>query len=150
MLNIPDNVPTKLLTVGAKLPTYGSAEAAGMDLYADFTNENTESIVLTPGTRKLFKVGIAVQMPQGVYGRIAPRSGMAYKHGIDVMAGVIDSDYRGEIGVILINHGDANYCVGHGDRIAQMIITPYIRGDIFSSELTETERGGGKYGSTGK
>jgi dUTP pyrophosphatase len=144
-------IPTKLLTMNAKLPTYGSETAAGMDLYYDSTYASGSYYVLLPGERKLFKVGISVEIPEGMYGRIAPRSGMAYKHGIDVMAGVIDSDYRGEIGVILINHGDANYTVSDGERIAQMILTPHFSGNVVAVDaLGETDRGGGKYGSTGK
>ncbi len=143
-------IPTKLLTDTATLPTYGSEEAAGMDLHVDLGGTG-EKAALLPGERRLFKTGISVALPARFYGRIAPRSGLAYKKGIDVMAGVIDSDYRGEIGVILINHGDDDFQINHGDRIAQMIITPYHTAMPEPvEELPDTERGAGGFGSTGK
>jgi dUTP pyrophosphatase len=92
-------IQIKLLTPTSKIPTRGSDFAAGYDLYT------TETYELKPGERHLYKTGLATAMPDGVYGRIAPRSGLAYKNGIDVMAGVIDSDYRNEIGVVLVNLG---------------------------------------------
>lgn len=151
-------LPTKMASEHATLPTYGSEQAAGMDMYADLHPrdvdhplENLEFVhELKPGERKLVKTGVHVVIPDNYYGRIAPRSGLAYKHGIDVMAGVIDSDYRGEIGVILINHGDEPFIIKHGDRIAQMILTPYLTLDPTPyEELPETERGAGGFGSTG-
>jgi dUTP pyrophosphatase len=93
------NIQIKLLDPKAKIPTRGSYFSAGYDLYT------IEEYELKPGERHLFKTGVSTAMPDGVYGRIAPRSGLAYKQGIDVMAGVIDSDYRGEIGVLLVNLG---------------------------------------------
>ena len=154
-------IPTKLLTKCATVPTYGSEEAAGMDLYYDAYSEIGPDVsefksltlmnIIKPGERALFKTGISVALPPFHYGRIAPRSGLAYKSGIDVMAGVIDSDYRGEIGVILINHGDEDFQVSHGDRIAQMIITPYVTATPYVVEdLDDTGRGSGGFGSTGK
>lgn len=143
-------IPTKLLTNTATLPTYGSEEAAGMDLCVDL-EEVGKTAALLPGERRLFKTGISVALPARFYGRIAPRSGLAYKHGIDVMAGVIDSDYRGPVGVILINHGNDMFDITHGDRIAQMIITPYHTAmPELVEELPDTERGAGGFGSTGK
>lgn len=158
-------IPTQLLTEKATLPTRGSALAAGSDLYADLSTVDKETdknpsqvgwdadenlvVVLRPGERRLIKTGVALQIPEQYYGRIAPRSGLAYKHGIDVMAGVIDSDYRGEIGVILINHGDIPFVVNHGDRVAQMIFTPYVRGYFEQSALADTDRADGGFGSTG-
>ena len=91
------NLPTKLLNDNAVIPTYGSDSAAGMDLYAAFAE------TIPAGQHRIVKTGIAMKIPDGFYGRIAPRSGLAYKNGIDVFAGVIDNDYRGEIGIILYN-----------------------------------------------
>lgn len=149
----------------AELPTYGSAGAAGMDLYANFAGMRGEApephgyglapeddfLTILPGDRKLIKTGISVAIPRSTYARVAPRSGLAYKSGIDVMAGVIDEDYRGEVGVILINHGMEAFVVKHGDRVAQLIIEKYL--PSFVTEVTEhdsTERGAGAFGSTGK
>lgn len=143
-------LPTKLLSTGAQLPEYGSEQAAGMDLHADLTQGDADIITLEPGQRALIKTGVSVKIEPGFYGRVAPRSGLAYKHGIDVMAGVIDSDYRGDVGVILINHGDEDFQVFHGDRIAQMIITPHATSfPHLVNNLDDTSRGDGGFGSTG-
>lgn len=157
-------LPTKLLNTGATVPTYGSDSAAGLDLYANFYGDRGHDIEphgyphdfrddfyrLTPGTRKLFKTGVAMAIPTGMYGRIAPRSGLAYKNGLDVMAGVIDSDYRKDIGIILINLGEEDYVVKHGDRIAQMILEYHGTGNPeVVDDLPETNRDGG-WGSTGR
>lgn len=144
-------LPTKKLTSGATVPTYGSAEAAGMDLYADFSNETGSTRLIMPGQRWAVPTGIAVALPPLHYGRVAPRSGLAFKKGVDVLAGVIDSDYRGEIKAILINLGGTQFVIRHGDRVAQMIITPYYT--LLPEpvdELPDTERGSGGFGSTGK
>ena len=141
----------KKLNEHATIPTYGSPAAAGLDLYANFAEMEGSCYNLAPSERKLFKTGIAIAIPQSTYARVAPRSGLAFKHGIDVMAGVIDEDYRGEVGVILINHGDASFIVRHGDRIAQLIITHYLACvPVSVEELPETNRGAGGFGSTGK
>lgn len=155
----------KKLDKHATTPTYGSNAAAGLDLYANFGAMRGDApephghplfveddyVVLKPGQRKLFKTGIAIACAPSTYARIAPRSGLAYKHGIDVMAGVVDEDYRGDVGVILINHGDEDFVVKHGDRIAQLIITHYLAScPVEVSEVTDTDRGGGGFGSTGK
>lgn len=149
----------KKLNDYAKLPTYGSSAAAGMDLYANLYEEPTDSLIIHPGERKLIKTGLSFACSGEFYGRIAPRSGLAYKHGIDVLAGVVDADYRGDIGVVLINlgHGSFNssynedFKVSHGDRIAQFIITPFVTADIEEvSELPESLRGEGGFGSTGQ
>ena len=111
------NIQIKKLSDKAKIPTQGSKSAAGYDLYA------AEEVLVNTLGRKLVKTNICISIPEGYYGRIAPRSGLAYKNGIDVLAGVIDSDYRGDIGVILYNtdqHFD--FEVNAGDRIAQIII----------------------------
>lgn len=137
-------LPTKLLNENATIPTYGSERAAGMDLYAAFAE------TIPAGQHRIIKTGIAVKIPDFHYGRIAPRSGLAYKKGIDVFAGVIDNDYRGEIGVILYNSGNEPFIVAQGDRIAQMIITPYTHTvPELVTELDDTERGSGGFGSTG-
>ena len=143
-------VPTKKLTRHSTLPKYGSAGAIGADLFADFTDDVGSVYVLAPGERRLFKTGIAMAIPSTHYGRIAPRSGLAYKEGIDVLAGVIDSDYRGNIGVILLNTGDEQVFIKHGDRIAQII---FERADVAHlkvvDELEDTTRDAGGFGSTG-
>lgn len=133
------------LNNSAIVPTRGSIKAAGYDLYA------IESYVLKPGERKLFKTGLSMEIPSGLYGRIAPRSGLAFKNGIDVLAGVIDEDYRGEIGVILINLGSENKAITANDKIAQIIFENYTEVDFSeTSKLDETSRGAGGYGSTDK
>jgi dUTP pyrophosphatase len=130
------------------IPTRGSSRAAGYDLYS------TESYVLKPGERKLFKTGLIMAIPSGMYGRIAPRSGLAFKKGIDVLAGVIDEDYRGDVGVILINLGQEDFSVTTGDRIAQIIFEIYNEVEfteaIKENDLGNTERGSSGYGSTDK
>ncbi len=111
------NIQIKKLSDKAKIPTQGSKYAAGYDLYA------AEEVLVNTMGRKLVKTNISISIPEGYYGRIAPRSGLAYKNGIDVLAGVIDSDYRGDIGVILFNTDhNLDFEVNVGDRIAQIII----------------------------
>ena len=111
------NIQIKKLSDKAKIPTQGSKYAAGYDLYA------AEEVLVNTMGRKLVKTNISISIPEGYYGRIAPRSGLAYKNGIDVLAGVIDSDYRGDIGVILLNTDhNLDFEVNVGDRIAQIII----------------------------
>lgn len=133
------------LSKNAIVPTRGSMKAAGYDLYT------TEFHILKPGERRLFKTGLSMEIPSGMYGRIAPRSGLALKNGIDVLAGVIDEDYRGEIGVVLINLGQEDKNITVGDKIAQIIFEFYNEVD-FTEEATlnETARGSGGYGSTDK
>ena len=136
--------------VNAVIPTRGSAKAAGYDLYS------TEAYVLKPGERKLFKTGLNMAIPEGMYGRIAPRSGLAFKKGIDTLAGVIDEDYRGDVGVILINLGNEDFSISLGDRIAQIIFEFYnevIMEETASQSnpneiLGNTARGSGGFGST--
>src|SRR6056300_774589 len=112
-------IQIKKLSENALIPTQGSNYAAGYDLYA------AESGQVESECRRLIKTNIAISIPEGYYGRIAPRSGLAYKNGIDVMAGVIDADYRGDIGVILYNTGDRPFHFQEKDRIAQLIIEKY-------------------------
>lgn len=138
-------VELKLLSEAAKTPTKGTDQAAGYDLYAA---QNAE---IDPLKRALIKTNISIAIPKGYYGRIAPRSGLAYKNGIDVMAGVIDSDYRGDVGVILYNTGVDVFKVKQGDRIAQLIIEKcYVAEWDLANDLSDTQRGEGGYGHTGK
>lgn len=138
------------LAPGAKLPTYGSPDAIGLDLYANVPGEVYQFTVIQPGERAVIKTGASIAIPEGYYGRIAPRSGWAVEYGIDVLAGVVDPDYRGEIGVVLINHGEHLFRVDHGDRVAQIIFECADRlVPVSVDELPETERGVAGFGSTG-
>ena len=132
------------LDAAAKLPTRGSPLAAGLDLYS------IETVRLQPHGRALVRTGLSVAIPHGFYGRVAPRSGLAVKHGLDVLAGVIDSDYRGEIMCALINHGDEALEIEAATRVAQLIIEAIATPEpVWSEDLSETERGRGGFGSTG-
>lgn len=127
-------------------PAPASDEAAGIDLRC----AARRPITLQPGDRALIPTGWCYQMPKGTWGECKPRSGLAMRYGIDVMAGVIDSDYRGEVQVLLINHGGAPFTVAHGDRIAQMVIQKHEAYEFCAAmELDTTERGGNGLGSTG-
>lgn len=138
-------IKIKLLSEWAKTPTRGTEESAGYDLYAAQNGE------IDPLKRSLIKTNISIAIPKGYYGRIAPRSGLAYKNGIDVMAGVIDSDYRGDVGVILYNTGADIFNVKQGDRIAQLIIEKcHVADWDLAEDLSDTDRGEGGYGHTGK
>lgn len=134
----------KLEHATATLPTRGSALAAGYDLSA------SEAAVIPKGGRAVVSTGLSISVPLGCYGRVAPRSGLAVKKGIDVGAGVIDSDYRGIVGVVLFNFGEENVTISPGDRIAQLIIeriaTPRV---VEVVSLDETDRGAAGFGSTG-
>ena len=128
----------------AVVPTRGSEFAAGLDL------SSVESVVIEPGDRAIVATGLAVIIPNNTYLRIAPRSGLAAKHGIDVLAGVVDSDYRGEIKVILVNLGKEPFAVMPGERIAQAILEQCVIADVETvEELTDTDRGANGFGSTG-
>lgn len=143
------NIPVKILREGAKLPTYGSAEAAGADLYACLEND----VTIQPGETAFIPTGFAMAVPKGCAGLIYARSGMACKRCLAPAnkVGVIDSDYRGEIIVALHNHGAEPRIVGNHERIAQMIITPVLTPAYELAEsLDETDRGEGRFGSTGK
>lgn len=134
-----------ILTEGAKVPTKGSNEAAGWDLYA------IDEQIILPLSRCVVPTGISIALPQNTVGLIWPRSGLAHKHGIDVLAGVIDSDYRGEISVILQNHSGVPVIIKSGDRIAQILIQPIVPVNLMLvSDLDDTTRGTGAFGSTGK
>lgn len=135
----------KLLTDKATLPTRSSPGAAGLDLYA------AEQKVIQPGSRELVETDISVSIPVDHVGLIWPRSGLAVKNGMDILAGVIDCDYRGAIAVAMINHGFQHFIVEQGDRIAQLVIQPYKPVDLVEADrLGETHRGVRGFGSSGK
>jgi len=134
---------------GLDLPFYATTHAAGADLRAAIN----EDVVIPAGEHRLIKTGLAMALPDNFEAQIRPRSGLALKHGITVLnsPGTIDADYRGEVGVILINHGKEDFTVSRGERIAQMIIAPFVQANFREvTELTETERGTGGFGSSGK
>lgn len=134
------------------LPAYETPGAAGADLRANFGSDKRAGIVIAPGVRTLVPTGFAVEIPPGFEVQIRPRSGLALKQGIMLVnsPGTIDSDYRGPLGVIVLNAGDADFHVSHGMRIAQMIVAPVVQGRFEEAgTLTETERGGHGFGSTG-
>jgi len=134
----------KKLSEKATLPARGTAYAAGYDLFAAHTG------VVPARGKALIKTDIAIQMPVGVYGRVAPRSGLAWKNSIDVGAGVIDQDYRGNVGVILFNLSDVDFAVAEGDRVAQLILERYETAEVEeAAELDDSVRGEGGFGSTG-
>lgn len=129
----------------AIFPTRGSEGAAGWDLYS------VDSAYIGPGERQLIDTGIASEFSEHVAGKIKPRSGLADKYGIDVMAGIIDSDFRDSIKVLLINHGNEPFIVSPGDRIALILFTPVIHDVVeHDGRVSETARGTGGFGSTGK
>ncbi|MEL6751889.1 MAG: dUTP diphosphatase [Pseudomonadota bacterium] len=133
---------------GLPLPTYETASSAGLDLPAAVT----ETLTIAPGARALVPTGLAIALEPGHEGQVRPRSGLAVKHGITVLnaPGTIDADYRGEVHVPLINLGDAPFSVERGMRIAQLVVAPFIQVAIEEvSDLDETERGTGGFGSTG-
>ncbi len=135
---------------GLELPSYETADAAGMDLRAAVPDG--EPIKLKPGKRVLVPTGLIMEIPSGFEGQIRPRSGLAYKNGITCLntPGTIDADYRGEVMVLLINLGEKNFIIERGMRIAQMVIAPVHQVTILEATLAnETERGSGGFGSTG-
>jgi dUTP pyrophosphatase len=130
------------------LPAYATTQSAGLDLMAAVQGE----VTLAPGARQLIPTGLAIALPAGFEAQVRPRSGLALKHGITVLnsPGTIDADYRGEVQVLLINHGAAPFVIKRGDRIAQMVVAPVTQIAWKPvSQLDETERGSGGYGSTG-
>ncbi len=136
---------------GLKLPEYQSEDAAGFDLMAAVPESSP--LTIQPRDRVLVPTGFAMQLPPGYEAQVRPRSGLALKHGITVLntPGTIDSDYRGEVGVILINHGNEAFQVNRGDRIAQMVIKPVVQASLrMVGEIDETLRGEGGFGSTGE
>ena len=142
-------IPVKILREGAILPTYGSAAAAGADLYACTGGP----VTIAPGETVFVPTGIAMEVPRGCAGLIYGRSGLACKRGLAPAnkVGVIDSDYRGPVTVVLYNHGSEPQTVAHGERIAQMVITPVLTPAYEAvDDLSDTGRGQGGFGSTGK
>jgi dUTP pyrophosphatase len=134
----------KKLSENAKIPTKGSAKAVGYDLYSAY-----DKVIPSRG-REVVPTDVVVALPAGTYGRIAPRSGLALKHGIDVGAGVIDPDYRGNVGILLFNFSDTDFAVKAGDRVAQLICERVATPDVKEvAEIDETARGANGYGSTG-
>jgi len=131
------------------LPKHETMQAAGVDLRANLS----EAVVLNPMERKLIGTGLHMELPDGYEAQIRPRSGLAYKQGLTVLnsPGTIDADYRGEIKVLLVNLSNEEATINHGDRIAQMIVAPYQRIELSKTDkLSDTHRGSGGYGSTGK
>ena len=142
------SVPVKRLSPDAKLPTYGSQDAAGADLYACLQ----EPVSVAPGSTAWISTGIALEVPKGCAGLIYARSGLACKRGLAPAnkVGVVDSDYRGEVVVVLHNHSDLPQTIQPGERIAQLIITPVLTPAYEEvTELSSSERGAGGFGSTG-
>ena len=141
------NLKVKKLNKLAQIPEYQTQEAAGFDLHS------VEDIIIKPNERKLIGSGLAFDIPKGYEIQIRPRSGLAYKHGITVLnsPGTIDSDYRGEIKVLLINHSNEDFEIKVGERIAQAVIQEVIQATFQEiEELSQTDRGAGGFGSTGK
>jgi dUTP pyrophosphatase len=147
-IQMTQNINIKKLNENAVIPTYGSAFAAGADLYACME----ESVTIAAGKTEFIKTGIALEIPAGFAGLIYARSGLACKKGLAPAnkVGVIDADYRGEIMVALHNHSGEPVTVNHGERIAQLVITPYLTAVFHEAdELSDTVRGEGGFGSTG-
>ncbi len=141
-IDVPCQVKQELL------PEYKSLGAAGADLKADIP----EDLVLKPGTRRLISTGIRIELPLGYEAQVRPRSGLAIQHGVTTLnsPGTVDSDYRGEIKVILINLGDEDFTIKPGDRIAQLIVAPVVRARFkIKTQLSLTHRSSGGFGSTG-
>jgi dUTP pyrophosphatase len=136
---------------GLALPAYQTEHAAGLDLVAAVAE--AAPLTLAPGERVLVPTGLAIALPAGFEGQVRPRSGLALKHGITVLnaPGTIDADYRGEVSVVLINHGSESFVIRRGDRIAQLVIAPVHRVQLIPTlVLSETSRSTGGYGSTGR
>jgi dUTP pyrophosphatase len=125
------------------LPEYATEGAAGADLRA------SEAVTLPAGGRAAVPTGLILEIPPGHVGLVWPRSGLAVRHGIDTLAGVIDSDYRGEVRVVLVNHGREPLAIASGDRIAQLLVQPVVRARFTRSAVADTARGSGGFGSTG-
>ena len=136
---------------GLPLPAYHSVDAAGLDLLAAIREDAPLS--LAPGRRVLVPTGLILAVPPGYEAQVRPRSGLALKHGVTVLnaPGTIDADYRGEVGVLLVNHGDAPFTINRGERIAQLVIAPVTRANLVAViSLSTTGRGSGGFGSTGR
>ena len=144
-----EKIKIKKLSENAKIPTYGSEFSAGADIYA-LTEKDIE---IVPNETVMIHSGVAFEIPDGYVGLVHARSSMAYKNGLAPAnkVGVIDSDYRGELMVPLYNQSDKTQIISNGDRIAQIVFTPYLKADFFEDDnLSDTERGVGGFGSTGR
>jgi dUTP diphosphatase len=144
--NIMMQLRVKRLNSSAILPCYARAGDAGLDLFA------VKAISIAPGASALVPTGIAIELPPGTEGQVRPRSGLALKHSITVLntPGTVDEGYRGEVGVILINHGQTMFAVEAGMKIAQLVVSPRVQVDVQEvAELSDTQRGAGGFGSTG-
>ena len=133
---------------GTTLPRYMTPHSAGMDLFASLEEE----VTLSPGERRLIPTGVAIALPEGHEAQVRPRSGLALKHGVTLLntPGTVDADYRGEVGVIMINLGDEPFVIKDGDRIAQLVIHPVCRAELQEvDELPPSSRGEGGFGHTG-
>jgi dUTP pyrophosphatase len=136
---------------GLALPAYQSADAAGLDLLAAVPAESP--LILSPGKYAVVPTGLTIALPSGHEAQVRPRSGLAAKHGVTVLnaPGTIDADYRGEISVILINHGETPFVIRRGERIAQLVIAPVVQAELTAAaSLSTTDRGSGGFGSTGR
>jgi len=136
---------------GLALPAYQSADAAGLDLLAAVSED--APVILAPGKYALVPTGLSIALPPGYEAQVRPRSGLAAKHGVTVLnaPGTVDADYRGEIGVPLINHGDVPFTIRRGERIAQMVIASVVQAELVAvTTLSATARGTGGFGSTGR
>jgi dUTP pyrophosphatase len=134
-----------LVGAGGSLPEYGSPGAAGADLRA------SEAVVIPPGGRAAVPTALRLEIPRGHAGLVWPRSGLALRHGIDTLAGVIDSDYRGELKVVLVNHGEAPFAIARGDRVAQLLLQRVERArPVRATTIDDTGRGQAGFGSTGR
>ena len=145
VLREPDSDPS------VPLPSYESAGAAGADIRANLPGQ--AAMTLKPGDRTLVPTGLRLEIPEGFEVQIRPRSGLALKHGITLpnSPGTIDSDYRGPLGIIVMNAGAESFTINHGDRIAQMVVAPVVQARFeVTSDLSDTERGGQGFGSTGR
>ena len=145
VLREPDSDPS------VPLPSYESAGAAGADIRANLPGQ--AAMTLKPGDRTLVPTGLRLEIPEGFEVQIRPRSGLALKHGITLpnSPGTIDSDYRGPLGIIVMNAGAESFTIEHGDRIAQMVVAPVVQARFeVTSDLSDTERGGQGFGSTGR
>lgn len=140
--------PADVITINVAgegaLPAHSSLGAAGADLKA------SEAVTLAPGERAAVATGLHLEIPPGHVGLVWPRSGLAVKHGIDTLAGVIDSDYRGEVRVVLVNHGREPFAIAPGDRIAQLLVQRVEHAHFARAAVGDTERGQGGFGSTGR
>jgi dUTP pyrophosphatase len=136
---------------GIALPAYQSADAAGLDLLAAVPED--KPVVLAPGAYAMIPTGLTIALPSGFEAQVRPRSGLAAKHGVTVLnsPGTVDADYRGEVCVLLINHGQQPFTIRRGERIAQMVIAPVVQAELaVATSLTSTARGSGGFGSTGR